>query len=348
MKRIRDYGIIIGNGDTGKLNKITDVKGVKVGHYTLKNESHNTGLTVILPSNDNVYLNRCVAASYILNGYGKTQGLLQIDEMGYIETPIVLTNTLNIGLMNDALVEYTINECKKEGQEAFSINPIVGECNDNRLNNIKERVLGFDELIKAINTAKEDFEEGSVGAGTGMVCFGLKGGIGSSSRITKIEDNIFNIGILVQTNFGGLNDLILDGDKIGRKLKKDIDNSQASGGSVMIIVATDLPVSERQLKRIIKRCSVGLSRVGSFIGNSSGDVVIGFSTANRIPKVANKLIRDIKQIDESKMEYIFRMVAEATEEAVLNSLVCSEETSLKGKETRYSLKDIYFENNSYN
>ena len=140
-----------------------------------------------------------------------------------------------------------------------------------------------------------------------MVCFGLKGGIGSSSRITKIEDNIFNIGILVQTNFGGLNDLILDGDKIGKKLKKDIDNSQASGGSVMIIVATDLPVSERQLKRIIKRCSVGLSRVGSFIGNSSGDVVIGFSTANRIPKVANKLIRDIKQIDESKMEYIFNL-----------------------------------------
>lgn len=342
MKRIRDYGIIIGNGDTGKLNKITDVEGVKVGHYTLKNDKHNTGLTIILPSVDNIYLNRCVAASHILNGYGKTQGLPQIDEMGYIETPIVLTNTLNIGLMNDALVQYTINECKKEEKDAYSINPIVGECNDNRLNNIQERVLGYEELIKAIDTATEDFEEGSVGAGAGMVCFGLKGGIGTASRITKIEDNIFNIGVLVQTNFGGLNDLILDGKKIGRDLKKNIDNSQASGGSVMIIIATDLPVSERQLKRILKRSVVGLSRAGSFIGNSSGDVVIGFSTANRIPKTPDKLIRDIKQIDESKMEYIFRMVAEATEEAVLNSLVTSEETHLEGKETRYSLKDLYF------
>ena len=343
MKRIRDYGIIIGNGDTGKLNKITDVNGVKVGHYTLKNEKHNTGLTVIMPSSDNVYLNRCVAASAVLNGYGKTQGLLQIDEMGYIETPIVLTNTLNIGLMNDALVEYTIKECEKEGKDAFSINPIVGECNDNRLNNIKERVLGYNELKEAIEDAKEDFEEGAVGAGTGMVCFGLKGGIGSASRITKIEDNVFNIGVLVQSNFGGLNDLILDGKKIGKDLKKDIDNSMASGGSIMIILATDLPVSERQLKRILKRSVVGLSRAGSYIGNSSGDVVIGFSTANRIPKTPDKLIRDIKQIDESKMEYIFRMVAEATEEAVLNSLVTSDETSLEGKETRYSLKDIYFE-----
>ena len=212
MKRIRDYGIIIGTGDTGKLNKITDVKGVKVGHFTLKNDRHNTGLTVILPSEDNIYLNRCVATSYILNGYGKTQGLPQIEEMGYIETPIVLTNTLNIGLMNDALVEYTINECKKDNVDAFSINPIVGECNDNRLNNIKERVLGYDELIKAIESSKEDFEEGSVGAGTGMVCFGIKGGIGTSSRITKIEDKVFNIGVLVLRKSNYLRPLI--GEKI--------------------------------------------------------------------------------------------------------------------------------------
>lgn len=342
MKRIRDYGITIGNGTTGKLNKITDVEGVRVGHYTLKDEKHNTGLTVILPTEDNVYLNRVLSSCYVINGFGKTQGLSQIEEMGYMETPIVLTNTLNVGLMCDAIVEYTIKECEKNNVEAYSINPVVGECNDHRLNNIQERILGYNELKRAITDAKIDFEEGSVGAGTGTVCFGLKGGIGSSSRITKIEDEIFNIGVLVQSNFGGLNDLIIDGKKVGKELKHEL-NEDESGGSIMIVIATDLPVSERQLKRIIKRSVVGLSRIGSFIGNSSGDVVIGFSTANRIPKTSDKLIRDIKQIDESRMEYIFRMVAEATEEAILNSLVCANETSLNNEKKRLSLRDIYFD-----
>ena len=340
MKRIRDYGIIIGTGEIGQLNKITDVKGVKVGHYTLKNENHNTGITVILPCIDNPFANKLLASSYVINGYGKSTGLLQIEEMGYIETPIILTNTLNIGAMHDALVKYMIDTCKKENIDVVSINPIIGECNDALLNNIEEIILDENNLYSAIKDAKEDFLEGSVGAGSGTVCCGLKGGIGSSSRITKIDDKTYTIGVLVQSNFGGINDLIIDGKKIGSILKDKLEDMDPSQGSIMIIIATDLPVTERQLKRIIKRSVVGLSRVGSYIGNSSGDIVVGFTTENRIPKNSNKLIRNMNYIDESKLDYIFRQVADATEEAILNSLICAETTTLQNKKTRYSLKDF--------
>ena len=342
MKRIRDYGIIIGKGETGPLNKITDVSGVKVGHYTLKNDRHNTGITVIMPSDDNPFLNKLLATSHVINGFGKSQGLLQIEEMGYIETPIVLTNTLNVGKMYDALVGYMIDRCKNDNAEIISINPIIGECNDALLNDIQDRCLDEKCLIDAIKDAKKDFLEGSVGAGAGTVCCGLKGGIGSASRITKIEDNTYTIGVLVQSNFGGINDLIIDCVRVGEELKEKLDKVDESGGSIMIIVATDLPVTERQLKRIIKRCVVGLSRVGSNLGNSSGDVVIGFSTKNRIPKNSDESVRTMEYIDESKLEYVFRQVEDATEEAILNSLITAETTSLIGKKTRYSLKDLYF------
>jgi len=339
LKRIRDYGIIIGNGKTGELNKITDVPGVKVGNYTLKNEKHNTGITVIMPSN-NIFINKMIAATHTINGYGKSIGLMMIDEMRSIETPIVLTSTLNAPKVADALVSYTINECKKENVEVLSVNPVVGECNDFMLNDVQDRCLGEKELLKAIDDAKVDFLEGSVGAGAGMVCSGVKGGIGSSSRLTLIDGKYYTIGVLVQSNFGGINDLIINGVKVGEKLKDKLEKMEPSKGSIMIIVATDLPVSERQLKRILKRTEVGLAKTGSYIGNMSGDVVIGFSTANRLNKLDDSNFRDFKVVNEEKLDYIFRQVADATEEAILNSLSMAEEASYNGK-TRYALTDLY-------
>ena len=341
MKRIRDYGIIIGNGKTGRLNKITDVPGVKVGHYTLKDEKHNTGITVVLPCEDNPFINKVMATSYIINGYGKTQGLVQIEELGYIETPIVLTSTLNVGKIHDSIVSYMIEECNKENEEILSINPIVGEVNDSPLNDVQDRLLGEKELKEAISNAKIDFEEGSIGGGTGTVCLGVKGGIGSSSRITIIDGKIYTIGVLVQTNYGGVNDLIIDGVKVGEKIKNKLDKIEDNKGSIMIVVATDLPVSERQLKRIIKRTEVGLVRTGSTIGNDSGDVVIGFTTANRLNKVKNNHIREYKSITEDKINYVFKQVADATEEAILNSLATAQTTTYYKGKTRYSLTDVY-------
>ncbi len=351
MKRIRDYGIIIGKGKTGRLNKITDVPGVKVGHYTKEDDHHNTGVTVILPCEDNPFINKVMATSHVINGYGKTEGLVQVEELGYIETPIALTNTLNVGKIHDGLVSYMIEECQKEDVDVLSINPIVGEVNDSPLNDIQDRCLGEKELKEAIRNAKVDFEEGSVGAGKGTVCCGVKGGIGSASRLTLIDGKIYTIGVLVQTNYGGINDLIIDGKKVGEEIKNKLEQIDSSKGSIMIIVATDLPVTERQLKRIIKRAEVGLVRTGSTIGSSSGDVVIGFTTANRINKLEDNHFRDYKSVSEDKLNYVFKQVADATEEAILNSLATAQKTSYYKGKTRYGLTELYlndyFKNKNY-
>ena len=341
MKRIRDYGIIIGNGKTGKLNKITDVPGVRVGHYTISNENNNTGITVILPCQDNIYKDKVVAASHVMNGYGKTQGLMQIDELGYIETPIALTNTLNVGKVHEGLVDYMINECLKSGIEVNSINPVVGECNDWPLNNIKDRVLDNNAVAEAIASATVNFDEGDVGAGKGTSCLGLKGGIGSASRLTLIDDKFYTIGVLVQSNFGGAKDLIIDGKPVGDIVSSKVIDNGNGKGSIMLVLATDLPVSDRQLKRIIKRVEVGLARIGSYIDHDSGDVVIGFTTANRINKDIEGNFRSQKVVVEEKLNYVFRMVAEATEEAILNSLALSKTLVGYNGKTKFSLTDVY-------
>ena len=345
MKRIRDYGIIIGNGKTGKLNKITDVPGVAVGHYTISNGNNNTGITVVLPCQDNVYKDKIVAASHVMNGYGKTQGLMQIDELGYIETPIALTNTLNVGKVHEGVVDYMLTVCSKLGIEVTSINPVVGECNDWPLNNIQDRVLDSNNVAQAIDNATVNFAEGDVGAGKGTSCLGLKGGIGSSSRLTLIDGNFYTIGVLVQSNFGGPKDLIINGKPVGDTISAKVMNEGSGKGSIMLVLATDLPVSNRQLKRIIKRTEVGLARVGSYIDHGSGDVVIGFTTANRLNKDIDGNFRLQKIVAEEKLNYIFKMVAEATEEAILNSLAQARTVIGYNGKTKYSLTDIYL--NSY-
>lgn len=345
QKRIEDYGVKIGEIAKGRLNKITDVKGVKVGHCTIDTDENKTGVTIIMPSENNIFENKLVAASFVLNGYGKTTGLVQLKELGVIETPIALTNTLNVGLVWDAVVGYMINECKKDNTEVVSINPIVCECNDSYLNNIQNRAVKNEHVIKAIENACEDFEEGDVGGGKGMCCHHLKGGIGSSSRIVELDGEKYTLGVLVQSNHGRLHDLTINGGKIGAELEKNIyTNEKADKGSIIIIMATDIPMSDRQLKRVCKRASVGLARLGSYIGHGSGDIIIGFSTANVIKQDEKKDIISVKTIQEKKLDIVFRAMAEAVEEAVLNSMITANRVIGFNGNIRESLKDhIKFE-----
>lgn len=340
QKRLRDYGIIIGNIKTGERNAITDVKGVKVGHVTLKDGFVQTGVTAILPHEGNIFKEKVMAVSHVINGFGKTMGTIQIDELGTIETPIILTNTLGIGTAADALIDYMLEQNVDIGQTTGTVNPVVCECNDQYLNDIRGKHIKKEHIFEAIKNADVDFQEGAVGAGRGMSCLGFKGGIGTASRILEVGDEEFTIGALVMSNFGAIGDLILDGVKLGKsveELEKD-KNTREDKGSIIIILATDIPFTERQLKRVVKRAVVGLARTGSYIGNGSGDIVIGFSTANKINHYETRSTISIKMFNENKIDTAFRAAAEAVEEAILNSMVCSETTIGKDGNRRVSLR----------
>ena len=380
-KRICEYGISIGEHRKGSRNKITDVPGVKVGHRTLNSEGIHTGVTVILPVSDNIFQNKCTAAAYVHNGFGKTCGLLQVEELGTMETPIALTNTLNVGLVADALVEYTLNRCKADGEEASSVNPVVGECNDSRINRISERAVKKEDVFAAIREAGEEFEEGCVGAGAGTVCYGFKGGIGSASRVVTINAHEYTIGVLVQSNFGATRFLTIDGAPVGKEIlkseeireykkgkdadrKETLDQGAASfrpqpskeareavrnslfreteedRGSIMMICATDLPVSDRQLRRLIRRMGNGLARTGSYTGHGSGEVMIGFTTANRVPDKKEPPILQREILNEAFLDVPFQAVAEATEEAVLNSMAMATTTEGLDGTVYYSLAEF--------
>lgn len=340
QNRIEDYGVKIGELPKGKLNKITDVRGLKVGHCTIDTEESKTGVTVILPMKENIFTNKLIAASYVLNGFGKTLGLVQIDELGSLESVIALTNTLNVGLVHDAVVDYMIKECKKENVEVESINPVVCECNDSYLNNIQLRAVKKEHVYKAIEEATADFAEGDVGAGKGMSCHQLKGGIGSASRIIKLEGQDYTVGVLVLSNHGLLKDLCINGVHIDDRVSKEKDiKPQEDKGSVISIIATDIPLSSRQLRRVCKRAGVGLARLGSFMGHGSGEIMIAFSIGNVLKSYLDNEITDIKILKEDKLNVVFRAVAECEEEAVLNSMITSGKViGVKGK-TRETLRD---------
>ncbi len=347
-KRIRDYGITIGCLKPGAHNKITDVSGVKVGHVTIKNETHRTGVTVIVPGPDNAFTNKYTASGYVHNGFGKSAGLVQIGELGTLETPIALTNTLNVGLVWDGVAQYTIDRCRAEGVKVTSLNPVVGECNDSGLSDITVRAVTQADVLAAIAGASEDFEEGDVGAGTGTVCYGLKGGIGSASRVIEIGGKKYTVGVLVQSNFGSTVDLTIGGVPVGGKILKmkesrnDMAVSRQDQGSIMTILATDLPVSERQLYRIIRRTGVGIARTGAYTGHGSGEVMIGFTTANRVPKDAgsDNIFLTQTVIHEDLINKAFQAAAEAANEAILNSMVCAERAVGRDGKIYYSLAEF--------
>ena len=323
----------------GSLNNIADVPGVTVGHCTVDNDRHKTGVTVVMPCEDDIFRSKMVAACHVLNGFGKTAGLMQIQELGTLESPIALTNTLNVGLVHDALVEYLCRQAEANGYTIRSVNPVVCECNDASLNDIRHRAVGQAEVFSAIETASVEFAQGDVGAGKGMTCHDLKGGIGTSSRVLEIDGEKFTIGVLVLTNHGSLKDLTIHGQNIGMEIERAIREDTPDEGSCIMIVATDLPVTSRQLGRIIRRCSVGLARMGSYIGHGSGEVMIGFSTANRIPSEAGCM--NLRCIHESHMDKAFRAVAEATEESVLNSMLHANAVTGYSGKFRRSLAEFY-------
>ncbi len=323
-KRAEDWGIRIGRLERGPLNKITDVPGVRVGHSTIRDGRHNTGVTVILPPGDNPFRDRLVAASFVHNGFGKTAGTVQIDELGTLETPIALTNTLNVGAVSDAVAAYMIRVCEKDGIPMHSVNPVVGECNDAGLSAIADRPVKAEHVFEAIRTACADFEEGGVGAGAGTMCYGLKGGIGSASRRIVFDGHPYTLGVLVQSNYGSTADLMIGGVPAGEKIARRIREEECDQGSIMVILVCDVPLTARQLRRVIRRCSVGIARMGSYIGHGSGEVFIGFSTANVLPRSAASDLVTFSCIREERIDALFRAAGEASEEAILNSMLAAD------------------------
>lgn len=322
-KRVRDYGIEIGVLKTGKNNAITDIEGVRVGHTTLIiGDSIRTGVTAILPHSGNIFNLKVPAAVYIGNGFGKLAGYSQVKELGNIETPIILTNTLSVPVASDALITYTLNLNKN----VYSVNSIVGETNDGWLNDIRGRHISQEDVLKAIHNAKEGVvEEGNVGAGTGTICFGYKGGIGTSSRVLPKSDGGYTIGILVQTNFGGVFEIN------GVPIDKELNPSKHKGlydvdGSCMIVVITDAPLNSRNLERLAKRAIMGLAKTGGIASNGSGDYVIALSTAkdNLVPNAGDSMFNEKKELINDAMSPLFLATIEATEEAILNSLFAAE------------------------
>lgn len=344
QRRIRDYGYRIGRLPAGPLDKLSDVPGVTVGHWTLHDETHHTGVTVILPGDETIYRNKCVAAAHVVNGYGKTLGLVQVDELGVLETPIALTGTLNVGLVHDALVQYTLDTCAAQGVAVRSVNPVVGECNDGTLGDNSYRAVGREQVLAAIAAARPDFDEGAVGAGAGMICHELKGGIGSASRVLRLDGHSYTVGVLVQANHGQLADLCINGQNVGRAIQKRIRAQTPpraeEKGSCMMILATDLPVSDRQLRRIVKRCAAGLVRNGSYLGHGSGDVCIGFTTANRIADSETRAVVELRQLNENRINAAFRAAVEAAEEAVLNAMVSADGVVGRDGVPRPSLREF--------
>ena len=323
--RGRDHGIKIGHLDAGVNNAITDVDGVLVGHSTIVSGTEiRTGVTAVLPHSGNIMQEKVPAAMYIANGFGKMTGYSQVEELGNIETPIVLTNTLSVPTAADALIDYILS-LGNNREYIRSINPIVGETNDGFLNDIQGRHVRKEHVLEALRSAASGpVREGSVGAGTGTICFGYKGGIGTSSRLLTADNGGYTVGVLVQTNFGG--SLTIAGIPVGRELGRSGDNNSGDG-SCMIVVATDAPITARNLKRLAKRAVFGLARTGGNCSNGSGEYVIAFSTARdlRIPHYRGDLFTvDNKELRNDRMTPLFEAVIEATEEAIVNSLFAGE------------------------
>lgn len=327
-KRIREYGIKIGVLPTGQANAITDVAGVKVGHTTLvSGDNVRTGVTAILPHNGNLFQQKVPAAIELGNGFGKLTGFSQVQELGNLETPIILTNTLSVPTAADALIDYTLTQIGNE--KVQSVNAVVGETNDGGLNDIRGRHVTKNDVLAAIQNAKIGaVEEGNVGAGTGTICFDWKGGIGTASR--KLPANLggYTVGVLVQTNFGGV--LEVAGTPVGVELgqysfKAKLDKS--GDGSCMMVVATDAPLDARNLKRLAKRALLGLGKTGGIMSNGSGDYVIAFSTAYQIPHSIEATTDTLTLLRNDAISPLFLAAIEATEEAILNSLFMAESTT---------------------
>ena len=326
--RARDAGVVVGILPPGPLNAITDVPGVRVGQVTVvEGDSIRTGVTAILPHGGNLFRDRVPAALHVGNGFGKLLGVTQLRELGELETPILLTCTLCVWRAADAMVEWLLEQPGMEGVR--SINPVVGETNDGMLNDIRARPIRPEHVRRALESASTGpVEEGAVGAGTGTVAFGWKGGIGTSSRRLPESLGGYTVGVLVQSNYGGV--LTINGAPVGRELgrfsfqrelsRRAPAEEDSPDGSIMIVVATDAPLDSRNLERLASRALVGLARTGATMSNGSGDYVLAFSTAEEVRRREGQAPRAIRDLPNDAMSPLFQAVAEATEEAIYNSL----------------------------
>ncbi len=335
-RTLRSAGYFPGIYTPGPLNCIADVGGVMIGQLTLiEGDAVRTGVTAILPHGESLYLDRVPAGLAVGNGFGKMVGVTQIQELGELETPILLTNTLAVPRAIEAIIEWTL--AQSSSKEARSINAVVGETNDGYLNDIRRRPLSVEHMLAAIETAEAGRAvlEGAVGAGTGTVCFGLKGGIGTSSR--RLPDDIggYTFGVLVQANYGG--ELQVLGLPVGRMLADNISPKDDGDGSIMIIVATDAPLSDRNLSRLAWRTFGGLARTGSSLSNGSGDYALAFSTAESVRRTPGrrKNIAQFSELPNDLMSPLFQAVIEATEEAIYNALfIATDMSGFKGRNVR--------------
>jgi D-aminopeptidase len=322
IARIRDFLPQLGYLPTGKHNAITDVIGVRVGHVTrIEGDDNRTGITAILPHSESVFAQKIPASVHTINGFGKSVGFEQVRELGQIETPILLTNTLNVGQVSDALVSYML----QQNPTIWSVNPLVGETNDSILNDIHARVIQEEDVFAVLENAHGgEVTEGCVGAGTGTSCYQFKGGIGTSSRL--VGD--YTIGALVQTNFGKRTELRIDGIPVGRELS-EANLPELGGGSIMIVLATDAPLTARQLLRLAKRATFGMARTGTVCHHGSGDFVIAFSTQNRVTDTDNAITQPVQRYNETQLNGLFAGVVESVEEAIYNALVSA--TTITGR-----------------
>lgn len=332
----RAHGLKCGTLEPGPLNAITDVGGVSVGHRTLNEGDLRTGVTAIVPHPGNLFREKLPAAVEVINGFGKSAGLIQVDELGTLETPILLTNTFGVGTGVNALIRRAIGENPEIGRSTGTVNPVVMECNDGYLSDIQAMVLSEADAEAALTAAGTSFEQGSVGAGTGMSAFGFKGGIGTASRVFDLGGRRHKLAALVLANFGRPGDLVLPD---GRRLHPKDGRQSEERGSVIIVLATDVPLESRQLRRVARRAGAGLARLGAYYGNGSGDIALAFSTACRIAhfEEGDFIARDI--LREDKIDILFQAAAETTQESVLNAMIASPAMRGRGRSKRPSLAD---------
>lgn len=330
---------IIGDLPAGPRNSLADVPGLRVGHRTIIRGDLRTGVSAILPHDGDLFREKVPGAVHVINGFGKSAGLMQLDELGQIETPILLTNTLSVPACSEALIRRAIAANPAIGRATGTVNALVGECNDGYLSDIQALAVTPEDAEAALAAASEDFARGAVGAGTGMSCFGFKGGIGTASRRLDLDGAPYHLGVLVLSNFGRPGDLRLpDGRRIAPPEAPAPPPSER--GSIIVVMGTDIPLDHRQLQRVIRRAGVGLARLGSFWGHGSGDVAIGFTTAWRIRHAEKADLIPIRMLNENRIDLLFSAMSDATEEAILDSMLCAPAMHGRDGHFRPSLADF--------
>ncbi|MFX1562660.1 MAG: P1 family peptidase [Promethearchaeota archaeon] len=347
-QRVRDLGLVIGSGTCGPQNSITDVSDVLVGHSTLIRGKGNlipgkgpirTGVTAILPHRGNLYEESVIGTVHVINGFGKAVGLAQLLELGRLETPILLTSTMNVGLVEDAVTQYVVEQNPMAGISSPTPNPIVAECHDGFLNDAQGRHVRRQHVFAAINEASSVVVEGCVGAGTGLMALGYKSGIGTASRILPEKSGGYTIGCLVTPNFGRRGSLIMGGVPVGQLLEKaelmsaEASSSHLDGGSIVVVLATNAPLSSRQLGRIARRAVIGIGHTGSFVSHGSGDFVIAFSNAHHEFRSSSDSVIHREQLRDHLLTPFFSAAVEVTEEAILNGLCMA--TSMTGRDDHF-------------